>query len=465
MAKDDRRPRYKKVPGRFMRTLKTGTLTSKVGSSFVGGKMMDLFRSKERRQEAKGARDKKNANRMLTTMAELRGPIMKIGQLLSTHTEALPETYIEALSGLQSQAPPMPYSDVRRVILEDLGAPPEELFERFDEEAHAAASMGQVHRAWLKSGEAVAVKVQYPGADAMVSGDLKNLEAGVRFVKTVAADMLRNKRMDLTPIYEEIAEHLRQETDMCRESFNARLLYELFEDHPEIVIPKVYMEQSGLRVITYEFIEGEQITSYIDSDARDQESKERLARLLTEAFWWQLGRGGLLHADPHPGNYLITPDEKLALLDFGCVKIFDEEVIEGFLMLAHGQVADDDDLVLAALVQLDMIDDPTDQREFEDLRRVGNYFCLGVQEDAPFSFVDVNYVGLGKELIEYFISTRRIPKAQREFIFLTRVVLGYYEYFHRLALSMNFYRLVQPHLRRGWRGRSVEIPTYYMPGL
>lgn len=461
--KDKEQQQFKKVPGRFMRTLKAGGLTGALGGRFVGGKVMDLFRSSEAKERAQAQRHVKNASQILETMAELRGPIMKIGQLLSTHTEALPTTYTEMLSSLQSQAPPMPYEDVRRIIVDEFDAPPEELFGKFEQRAHAAASMGQVHRAWLKTGEAVAVKVQYPGSEQMVDGDLKNLESAIKLVKTVASDMLRNKKFDLTPIYEEIAEHLRQETDACRESFNARLMAQVFANQPNIKVPAVHLPLSGLKVITYEFIEGKSIKDFINDDAQTQADREHIAGLLTQAFWGQLLRGGVLHADPHPGNYLITPDRKLALLDYGCVKIFEPHVIHGFLDLAYAYVNDDDDAMRDVFVRLDMLDDPNDPQEFEDLRKIGAYFCLGVQEDAPFSFVDVNYVQQGRELIEYFISRRRIPKAQKEFLFLTRVVLGFYEYFSRLKLTMNFHRLVMPFLRQGWQGRQVEIPTYYLP--
>lgn len=454
---------FKKVPGRFMRTLKAGGLTSALGGSFIGGKLMDAFRSPEAKERAQAERHLKNASRLVETMAELRGPIMKIGQLLSTHTEALPTTYTEMLSSLQSQAPPMPYEDVRRILVEEFDAPPEDLFGRFDQTAHAAASMGQVHRAWLKTGEAVAVKVQYPGAEQMVDGDLKNLESAIKLVKTVAADMLRNKKFDLSPIYEEIAEHLRQETDACRESFNARMMAQVFACEPDIKVPKVYLERSGLKVITYEFIEGKSIKDFIQEDARSLADAEHIASLLTKAFWGQLLRGGVLHADPHPGNYLVTPQRELALLDYGCVKIFDPHVIHGFLDLAFAYVNDDDDAMRDVFMRLDMLDDPNDPQEFEDLRRIGAYFCLGVQKDEPFSFVETNYVQQGKALIEYFISRRRIPKAQKEFLFLTRVVLGYYEYFSRLKLKMNFHRLVMPFLSQGWQGRQIEIPAYYLP--
>src|SRR5690606_6561981 len=251
--------------------LKTSGLGSLVGSSYLGGKVLDKFRSGERRKEAASERHQKNAKRILETMAELRGPIMKVGQLLSTHREVLPESYTGMLSSLQSKAPPMPFSDVAAIIEEEFGESPDKLFAEFEREAHAAASIGQVHRARLHDGQAVAVKVQYPGAESMVEGDLKNLELGMKLVKSVGADVMRNKKFDLTPVYEEIAEHIRQETDLCREAFNAQLMGAIFEDHPDIIVPRVHMAYCGLRVVTYDFIEGENIGDFIDRHMADDD--------------------------------------------------------------------------------------------------------------------------------------------------------------------------------------------------
>jgi len=239
-----------KVPGRLMRTLKTGWLGSAVASSYLGGKIVDRLRGDEGRADAELGRHLQNAKRIASTMKELRGPLMKVGQLLSTHAEALPGEYGEVLRSLQSSAPPMSYETIRDVIEMDLGATPEELFADFSRTAMAAASLGQVHRATLKDGTQVAVKVQYPGAVASVEGDLKNMKFGAAMVKRLLADVVGNERLDFTPVAEEIAEHLAQETDYCREAYNAQLLAKLFENVDWVVIPRVHTRYSGLRTIT-----------------------------------------------------------------------------------------------------------------------------------------------------------------------------------------------------------------------
>lgn len=448
-----------KVPGRLVRTLKTGLLGGTVAGSYLGGKLLDRLRGGDGRAEAELRRHVDNARRIVSTMRELRGPMMKVGQLLSTHAEALPGEYGEILRSLQSQAPPMSYATIREVIRRDLGAPPEEIFKDFSRTAMAAASLGQVHRATLPDGTDVVVKVQYPGADASVEGDLKNLKLGAAMVKKLLADVTRNDRLDFTPVAEEIAEHLAQETDYCREAYNAQLLGRLFAPHAWVVIPRVHTAFSGLRVITYDHVEGVDLGTALAHG--DPAARHRIVRQLSDAFWIQLMRGGLLHADPHPGNYRILPDGRFGILDFGCVKIFDEQrFLRPFSEMVRGRMEHDEARFTSAMVALELLHNPDDAREMEDMRRIADYFSTGLARDEEFDFAQFSYVKAARELVAYFLQTRRVPPAQRDMIFLTRVVLGYYEYFSRARARTNFRRLVEPWVKDGWTGRAIEIPPY-----
>jgi predicted unusual protein kinase regulating ubiquinone biosynthesis (AarF/ABC1/UbiB family) len=454
MADDD-----EKVPGRLVRTLKTGLLGGKVAGSYLGGKLMDRFRGDGGRAEAELQRHVQNAKRIVSTMKELRGPMMKVGQLLSTHAEALPGEYGEILRSLQSQAPPMSYATIREVVVRDLGAPPEELFKDFSRTAIAAASLGQVHRATLPDGTDVAVKVQYPGADASVDGDLANLKLGASMVKKLLADLVGNDRLDFTPVAEEIAEHLAQETDYCREAYNAQLLAKLFAPYDWVVIPRVHPKFSGLRVITYDYLEGVDLGTALARG--DLAQRHRLVKQLSDAFWIQLMRGGVLHADPHPGNYRILPDGRFGILDFGCVKVFDEQrFLVPFAEMVRGRMQRDDARFKKAMVDLGLLHDPNDAREMEDMCRIADYFSTGLARDEDFDFQTFSYVRAAKELVLYFLQARRVPPSQRDMIFLTRVVLGYYEYFSRAKARTNFRRLVEPWVADGWTGRTIEIPPY-----
>jgi aarF domain-containing kinase len=448
-----------KVPGRLVRTLKTGFLGGAVASSYLGGKILDQFRNRTERTEAELHRHVLNAKRLVSTMRELRGPLMKVGQLLSTHAEALPGEYGEILRSLQANAPPMSYATIREVIVRDLGAPPEEIFKEFSREALAAASLGQVHRARLPDNTDVVVKVQYPGAEASVDGDMKNLKLGATVVKKLLADIVGNDRLDLTPVADEIAEHLSQETDYCREAYNAQLMAKLFEGIDWAVIPRVHPKFSGLHVVTYDYVSGEDLGTAIKNG--DQERRDLIVRRLSDAFWLQLSRGGILHADPHPGNYRILSDGRLGILDFGCVKIFDEErFLKPFINMVRARMSGDETALLDAMVTLGLLHDRNDAREREDIGRIADYFSTGLSRDEVFDFNSFGYVKAARELVVYFLQTRRIPPSQRDMIFLTRVVLGYYEYFSRARTKTNFRRLVAPWVADPWTKRAIDIPAY-----
>ena len=454
MAKDP----DEKMPGRLERTLKTGWLGSAVASSYLGGKLLDRLRGDEGRADAELHRHLQNAKRIATTMKELRGPLMKVGQLLSTHAEALPGEYGEVLRSLQSSAPPMTYETIRDAVTRDLGAPPEELFLEFSRTAVAAASLGQVHRARLRDGTDVAVKVQYPGAVDSVQGDLKNLKFGASLVKRLLADTVGNERLDLTPVADEIAEHLAQETDYCREAYNAQLLGRLFEGVDWVVIPKVHLEYSGLRTITYDWIEGIDLNEALRDP--DRAARERVVERLSDVFWFQMLRGGLLHADPHPGNYRILPDGRLGLLDFGCVKIFDDAFVANFSAMVRARMTGDQERLKDAMFALGLVSRRDDPQELADMRRIADYFSVGLQKDEPFDFSEFSYVRGAKDLITYFLQMRRLPPSQRDMLFMTRVVLGYYEYFSRARARLNFHQMVWRWAKDEWKGRSVEILPY-----
>lgn len=456
MAKDA----HEKVPGRLLRTLKTAWLGSTVSSSYLGGRLLDKLRGGDEAQRAAQSADRHltNAKRIASTMAELRGPLMKVGQLLSTHADALPGEYGEVLRSLQSSAPPMSYATIRDVIERDLGGSPDELFASFSREAVAAASLGQVHQATLPSGAKVAVKVQYPGADASVEGDVKNLKFGAQLVKTMLADVTGNDRLDFTPVADEIAEHLSQETDYCREAYNAKLLGKLFEGDPEIVVPRVHDSHSGLRVITYDWLDGTDLNAALARD--DQAARDRVVKQLTRAFWRQLFQGGVLHADPHPGNYRVLPDGRLALLDYGCVKVFDEAFLREFSQMTQARFFDDREQLKRCMVALGMLENPDDEAELADMERIANYFSVGLQRDADFDFVAFDYVNAAKELVQYFMARKRVPPAQKDFMFLSRVVLGYYEYFSRAKANMNFRRQVEHIVSAGYTGRAITVTPY-----
>jgi predicted unusual protein kinase regulating ubiquinone biosynthesis (AarF/ABC1/UbiB family) len=447
-----------RLPGRLARTMRTAVLGGRVGSRALGGALADVVRNRTDREAARRNRQLDSARRVVATMQELRGPLMKVGQLLSTHTEALPPSVAEVLQPLQQKAPPMSYATIKEVVEDDLGEPPESLFQDFTEQAVAAASLGQVHRGRLPDGTDVAVKIQYPGADGSVEGDLRNLKLGATLVKRLLADTFRNERLDVTPVAEELAEHIAQEVDYVREAYNAKILGRLFAGDEHILVPRVHDRFSGLRVVTYDWVQGDDL----DAGLRhaDVAVRERTVGQMLHLFWRQFLGAGLLHADPHPGNFKVLPDGRLGLLDYGCVKIFDEHFMTHFGSMVVGRLEGDLYRVRQAMIDLELVTDPSDEAQFEDMLKLSEFCSVGLTEDEAFDFGSFSYVDAARELMQHFLSRRTLPPSKKDFLFLTRVVVGYYEYFSRAKVRLNFHRIVRPYAVQGWRGRAFDIPAY-----
>jgi predicted unusual protein kinase regulating ubiquinone biosynthesis (AarF/ABC1/UbiB family) len=220
------------------------------------------------------------------------------------------------LSRLQNQAPPMGYGTVARVVEEELGAPPERRFATFEQTPMAAASLGQVHRATLADGRQVVVKVQYPGIDRGLSSDLDNL-GGV-----VKALSLTGKALDGTTYFRELREQLLHELDYVREASLVQSFGEAVAGLPELVVPQVILDHSAKRVLTLELLEGPTLQQW-QQGGPSAEERMRVSRQLILATFAPFLRSGRVHGDPHPGNYLVLPDGRLGVLDFGSVRTFE----------------------------------------------------------------------------------------------------------------------------------------------
>ena len=274
-------------------------------------------------------------------LGELKGVALKIGQMVSFMDGALPaayrDVYQKALEGLQADAPALDYEAIAPVIAEELGAPAEDCFESFDPAPFAAASIGQVHRATLPGGQPVAVKIQYPGIDKAMAADLNNAALMQRLMTPFLATMGagRGTRRYMRAIMDEIRTKLMEELDYEREALMQQRFAELLADDPDVIVPQVFPEYSGRRVLTSEFISGRTLQEVCDTV--DQTTKNRLGTILTRTMLRCLHEFRLFNADPHPGNYLFTADGRVCLLDFGCVKEVPVEMassIEGYVSTA-----------------------------------------------------------------------------------------------------------------------------------
>jgi predicted unusual protein kinase regulating ubiquinone biosynthesis (AarF/ABC1/UbiB family) len=304
MADDD-----SKLPpsGRFQRFRKLAGLSAQLGGDVIARGVKRLTGSDE------SLMSKGTAEKLVATLGDLKGAAMKFGQAVSMEPDLLTPEVRTVLSRLQNEAPPMAYAQVAEVVEEELGAPPEALFASFDESPTAAASLGQVHRARLEDGREVAVKVQYPGIATALNSDLDTLGA---LVKTVAR---ASRGLDGTAYYKELRTELLLETDYEREALLAREFADAVRPLGDLRVPEVVPTRSSRRVLTLEYLEGPTLKSFLTSEP-DAQERARVSRLLLRAIYGPFLRTGQIHADPHPGNFLVMPDGRLGLLDFGSVK-------------------------------------------------------------------------------------------------------------------------------------------------
>jgi predicted unusual protein kinase regulating ubiquinone biosynthesis (AarF/ABC1/UbiB family) len=261
---------------------------------------------------------RKAGERILATLGELKGAALKLGQALAMDPDALPEEARKVVARLLTQAPQrMEFAQVREVIRAELGAPPEELFAELDQKPMAAASLGQVHAARLHDGREVVVKVQYPGVDKALESDLRNAAVLVR------GFALTGEALDGRPYYDEMRRSLMRELDYVEEAAQAEGYRNAAARYPDLVVPEVVRERSSKRVLCLTRVRGQLLIDFIESHASDGE-RFRVARLMVLAIWGPFYAARLVHADPHPGNFLVMPDGRLGVLDFGATKLLSE---------------------------------------------------------------------------------------------------------------------------------------------
>jgi len=265
---------------------------------------------------------KGTAEKLVETLGDLKGAAMKLGQVASMDPDLFPPEVRAVLARLQNEAPPMSFDRVAAVLEEELGGSPDELFAEFSREPMAAASLGQVHRARLRDGRDVVVKVQYPGIDQALRSDIDNLGL---VVKTMAR---AHRALDGRQYFHELAEELAHELDYSREGRLAREFARASAGLPDIVVPEIIDERTSTRVLTMQHIPGQTLRTFLTSHP-DNAERLRVSGLLIRAIHGAFLVDGTVHADPHPGNFMVMPDGRLGVLDFGSVKRFSREFFEG----------------------------------------------------------------------------------------------------------------------------------------
>jgi predicted unusual protein kinase regulating ubiquinone biosynthesis (AarF/ABC1/UbiB family) len=310
--------------GRIRRAAKVGSLAGGTAARNYATRAANLTRSEEARRAAAERRQMEVAEQIVETLGSMKGAAMKVGQVASfIDTGAFPpefqEHLQEKLAELRDSAPQVAFEEMRKVIERDLDAPLEEVFDEFGEEAVAAASIGQVYRARLTDGREVAVKAQYPGVAKAVRADLQNLGLIMRVAKRIAPGM------DAKAMTAEIRERLTDELDYEHEAQNQRAFARAWRDHPFIVVPDVLTSLCGEHVLVTEWIDG---TGFEEVRRMDDAVRDRFGEIVFRFFFGSLYRNGHFSGDPHPGNYLLLDDGRVAFLDFGMVKKLDRGQVD-----------------------------------------------------------------------------------------------------------------------------------------
>lgn len=412
--------------GKWARAGIVGSTALKVGLREVQHKVKRPFMSVERQQEDKQTLDDKNAQLIFNALTQLRGTALKAAQMLSMEVEILPERYRKELEKSFHQVPPLNRVLVRKVIQEQLGQPPEYLFKSFNDQAFAAASLGQVHHATLPDGTAVAVKIQYPGIHVAMDNDMK-------LIRKLAPN-LPNSQMVLQSL-EEIQARLLEEVDYAHEAASTQW----FAEHLQLEgvhIPKVYLKFSGARVLTTELMEGQHLEAWLATNP-SQEVRNRAAQNLYDMMAISVRQLQRLHADPNPGNYLFHADGSVSLIDFGCTKQFAPEFIHILPELLKAFVTDDESAILAAYRVLGMDHQPRSSEWYQtNLRPFAQWAALPLQEDSFDFGKNRDYTSSAREVIQRLSQNTTLNKIANDFIFFDRTVYGLCKIFERMGAEV-----------------------------
>lgn len=452
-AKSDKSGGTKKglTQGRAKRAIKVGGLATSVGSGYLREALLSPFRSKSKREQAMLDTHVDTAMKLVASSQELRGAFTKLLQLLSMRDDILPPQMLDVLSSVQSAVPPMDYELIRDQCKRELGAPPDEIFAQFEPEAFAAASLGQVHRATLRDGTDVVVKVQYPGIESSVRQDLKNIKALLNTMTLIGRDVLR-QRLDSNEVYHELEERLQEELDYENEARNILLFRRMFADDDEVVIPAVYPEYSSQRVLTMERIDGYGLADIL-APGIDQGLKDWVAIKYFRVVWRQLFEYGVLHTDPNPGNYLVTFHPKLCILDFGSIRTFSPPLRRAYLDFAKAILARDETALAEGYLRLGYLNPGDDPRP---MHKIVALIFEPIQQDKEYDPRTYDSVERGVQVANIALENR-IFNSPNHRVFLVRALVGLDAYLKQLGTPRNWRREFQRCVDSVREGAAEEL--------
>ena len=321
-----------RTPGR--RFMKLASMTASIATKTVSNSIKNLTADEEQKNAARSQLFQDIGIQIADTLGEMKGAVMKVGQIASQYKDIFPPEVAKAISKLQRQAPAMPFAEIKAQVEKELGKPLDKIFKHFDETPFAAASIGQVHKAILPNGEQVVVKVQYPGVDEACESDLKQVRLALRLMGVLKIDRKLQDRL-----FQEIQESLDNELNYQIEAQNlevARTFHAALDD--KIIIPQVFKDYSSRHILTLSLEQGENIET---ASTWSQRTRNTLGRRLLRAMGQEIFYLKRFHCDPHPGNFAFREDGSVIIYDYGGVKTLSSDVVHHFKQLIHAARAQD----------------------------------------------------------------------------------------------------------------------------
>lgn len=411
---------------RSAKFVKTGI---QIGGNYIKHYSKKLFNPGLSRDEL----NEDNATDIYKSLSELKGSALKIAQMLSMDKNILPKSYIDKFTQSQYNAPPLSGPLIVRTFTKNFGKTPEQIYDKFKLSSTNAASIGQVHEAEL-NGKKLAVKIQYPGVGDSISSDLK-------LVKPFAFRLLGMSEKDLNVYIKEVEERLLEETDYELEVKRSIEFSKACKHLNNIVFPEYYPALSGKRIITMDWIEGTHLKEFL-STKPSQALQNKIGQALWDFYNFQQHELRAVHADPHPGNFLITGDERLGVIDFGCIKELPDDFYYPFFALISTEVLKDKTKTIEAFRQLDMIhkDDDAPQVEFyyKAYKEMIELFAKPYISET-FDFSKPEFF---QQLYSYGDKIAKMPEFKqargvKHFIYVNRTNFGLYTILHELKATVN----------------------------
>ena len=409
------------ITGRVRRYARVSTAMGGLAARLAGQRYLGLPLDRAR-----------HANDLREALGGIKGPLMKVAQLLATIPEALPEDYARELVTLQADAPAMGWSFVKRRMAGELGPDWEKQFARFDHEASHAASLGQVHRARAKDGVQLACKLQYPDMASAVDADLRQLKIVLSLYERW------DRALSTEEIHAEIAERLREELDYGREAAHLRLYRAILKNEPLATVPEPVAALSTRRLLTMNWLDGKPLLQFAEAA---QERRNGIAIAMFRAWYVPFYDYGAIHGDPHLGNYTVRADDGINLFDLGCVRIFPARFVKGVIDLYRAFETGDRELAVSAYqnwgfknLNRDMVD---------VLNRWARFIYAPLLDDRKRE-IDAEDNGNGRAVAaEVHREVKRLGGVTppREFVFMDRAAVGLGSVFMHLRASINWHRL------------------------